>query len=401
MDSENPSIKIPPQIVERIECMQESEGALQDILNCIYDALIIHDMEGNLILWNTSFLHLYQITSEQANSLNIQNISSPEIPMNLAHDYQQRAFRGDQDVLFEWKAFRPTVKMEFDVEVALRPITYRGKSAIVALVRDNSQRKLAIEEREKLLHEIQRHKNELERMVYVFGHDMRAPLVNIQGFSSELQGQIEELMQHIPKESEGELSSLVHSEIANSIRFITSSTKKLALMINGMLQIGRLGQARLEMQQIDTHSLVKTVLESVEWQIKESHAEVVLDPLPACKGDPQWIGQVFGNLIDNALKYRHPDRKPRIHIEGSLQKRFCIFTISDNGMGIRKEQLAKIWELFYRAATKQGPAGEGIGLTMVRQIVERHGGQITCESVEGEGTSFILILPIPAPCPGE
>lgn len=386
-----------PELLERIEQLRQSEESLQEILNCLYDALALHDFDGNIIRFNSSFLQLFQLTPEQATGISVAKLTSPQESFEHALELMQRAARGDQDVLFEWKSLRPITGVEFDTEIALRRINWFGKPFIVALIRDISARKAAAKDRERLLREIQRHKDELERMLYVFGHDMRTPLVNIQGFSSELKSQIDELLQRIPQAASPEIAGLVETDIPSSLRFISSSVNKLGLMIHGMLQIGRLGQARLEIKTVNTNILLSSLLESIEWQLKEVKAEIMVGFLPDCKGDAQWISQVFGNLLDNALKYRSSERAPQIRISGKQNKRFCIFTMEDNGRGIRQDQLTRIWELFYRAGTKDGPSGEGLGLTMVRQIVERHGGQITCESEEGKGTTFTLILPAPSP----
>lgn len=255
------------------------------------------------------------------------------------------------------------------------------------------ERKRIAEEKELMFHEVQRHKAELERMFYVFGHDMRSPLVSLQGFSKELEAQVKELLEYALAGKPEQMKSMVEHEIPQSLHFIVSSTQKLALYIEGMQRIGHTGQAVLQIQPLDCNAILSALLESIRWQIDATSAKLCVGTLPPCMGDIQWITHAFGNLLDNALKYRSPERSLQIEILGHREDDFCFYEFRDNGQGIRQEDLPHIWELFFRSMPKHGSEGEGLGLTMVRNIVERHGGSISVESREGEGSSFTVRLP--------
>jgi len=255
------------------------------------------------------------------------------------------------------------------------------------------ERKRIAQEKEQMCHEVQRHKAELERMFYVFGHDLRSPLVNLQGFSKELDDQVNKLLAHALAGELEQMKSMVEKEIPESLHFIASSTQKLALYIEGMLRIGRTGQAVFQIQPLDCNAILSGILESIRWQIDVANATLCIGDLPPCMGDTQWITHAFGNLLDNALKYRSSERRLQIEVLGHREGDFCLYDIRDNGQGIRQEDLPHIWELFFRSMPKHGCEGEGLGLTMVRNLVERHGGSISVESREGEGTCFTVRLP--------
>jgi len=127
-------------------------------------------------------------------------------------------------------------------------------------------------------------------------------------------------------------------------------------------------------------------------QVQSAGARVELVPLPACTGDPLLLNQTFSNLIDNALKYRDPARATRVQVSGCVEGDSSVYCVADNGLGIPPEHLDGIWELF-RRLNPSGPPGEGLGLTLVRRIVERHGGRVWVESVASEGSRFFVSIP--------
>jgi signal transduction histidine kinase len=145
---------------------------------------------------------------------------------------------------------------------------------------------------------------------------------------------------------------------------------------------------------VDVAAVVRRVLESVRGAIEREKAEVRLGPLPAAWGDPSGIEQIFSNLIGNALRYRDRDRALRIEITGSLAEdgRSVVYSVKDTGSGIPASALPKLFTAFRRFHPEAGP-GEGIGLAMVRRIIDRQHGSVRVESRVGEGSTFIVELP--------
>lgn len=384
-----------PELQKRLEELRSSHQSLRDLMDSMYDAVMLHDYEGQILEVNESMLTMYKLRREEIANYKVSDLSVPGEQLQKIPEIWERVKRGDKNVLYEWKAIKPATQEEFDVEVALRRFQWEGIELIVGVLRDISERKKAEKEKLRLTQELERHKTELERMLYVFGHDMRSPVVNIQGFGGELENCLNEMRSLLPSSQSGRMQELLHDEIPSALHYIQSSTLKLAQQIDGMLRVGRMGQAILQIRPLECKALFSTLLDAMGWQLKEAGATVTLHDLPPCMGDAQWLSQVFANLADNALKYRSPERPLHLDISGEVVGSEVRYAIADNGRGIRSVELDRIWEIFFRGVNKATVSGEGLGLTMARNIVERHGGTISVQSQEGVGSCFWVNLPSP------
>ncbi len=251
---------------------------------------------------------------------------------------------------------------------------------------------------EKLMKEIQAKNEELENIVFVASHDLRSPLINIQGFAGELQKSCRELTVLLGRETLSEKNSrvirrLLDEDIPESIGFISAGTVKMDALVNGLLQIARIGTMQMHIESIDMNRLMANILKTVQYQMREYEIEIHVDSLPRCMGDWVHLNQVFSNLIDNAIKYRHPSRKAVIEVFARSADDRVIYTVKDNGIGIPAEQTDKIFEVFHRLNPAGPVKGEGLGLTIVRRILDRLDGKIYVESSPDQGAAFIVELP--------
>jgi signal transduction histidine kinase len=142
--------------------------------------------------------------------------------------------------------------------------------------------------------------------------------------------------------------------------------------------------------------VVAEVLAALAFQLQEVGAEVHVEPLPTCVADAVQTGQVFSNLIDNAIKYRHPGRPLRISVTGAVIDGQAVYSVGDNGSGIAPEHRNKVFEMFHRL-NPETTTGEGLGLTIAQRVLERQRGRIWVESQVGEGSIFRVALPVPTP----
>ncbi|MHC4552488.1 MAG: ATP-binding protein [Planctomycetota bacterium] len=259
-------------------------------------------------------------------------------------------------------------------------------------------RKRSEKEREKLNKYLQAKNRDLESIVYASSHDLRSPLVNIHGFSGELARFCRELSEITAKnigqfENKQHLLSLINKEIPESLGFIQNSADKMKVLLDGLLQVSRAGTVEINVAPLDVNQLVSEVCNAMGYTIQEHDIQIEYSDLPPCIGDEAQINQVFSNLINNAIKYRHPDRASKIMISGCQDQHSSIYCIQDNGIGIEARYQGKIFELYHRLNPDDTPGGEGLGLTIVNKILDRNNGCIWVESEPGQGSKFYVQLP--------
>lgn len=238
---------------------------------------------------------------------------------------------------------------------------------------------------------------ELESYLYITSHDLRSPLVNIQGFGSRLQKHTTELSNilgplDLPESEKTTALNLLEKEIPKSLHFIFSSVSKMDSLIKGLLSISRTGRIKLSPVRVNMNKLMNKIISANKFQIDESNTEVTIEPLPDCYGDEELLNQLFSNLFDNALKYRKPNETLEVIIKGHCDSGQCVYSIIDNGLGISEYNTKKIWDVFYRVNPNAEAAGEGIGLNLAAKIVEKHQGKIWVESEPGKGSCFYIQL---------
>ncbi|MBN2544832.1 MAG: PAS domain S-box protein [Spirochaetes bacterium] len=261
-------------------------------------------------------------------------------------------------------------------------------------ITDRKNYEIALKEKSEELKSINR---EMEQLIYITSHDLRSPLINIEGFTKELNSSIEKVKNII---IESELKSahkksivnLINDDIEHSLIYISKSVNKMGRLLNALLKLSRIGKIDNKMQKINMNILIKNIMHSLEYQIKTNKIEIKVHNLPDCYGNELQLTQLFTNLIDNAIKYRKQNKKCKILIRGSIKNiNKCLYIIKDNGIGIPEDYQKKIFELFYRL-NPDLIEGEGLGLTIAYKIVENHKGRIWIDSNEKEGSSFFIEL---------
>jgi PAS domain S-box-containing protein len=262
----------------------------------------------------------------------------------------------------------------------------------VAIRTDITQRK-EDELRLKLMAEELVAKNkELETIVYVVSHDLRSPLLNVQGFGNALKRACGELKEKLQPTGDAAVTRILETDIPRALGFVEAGVSKMDSLLSGFLRFSRLGRVALLIQPLKMSKLVDGTVQVLKFQIEQANAIVEIGNLPDCMGDPTLIGQVFANLLDNALKYRHPSRRCRITVRGRVEGGKAVYAVQDNGIGIAADHQPKVFDLFHRLDPKK-TQGDGLGLTIAQRILERQHGGIRLESTSGEGTIFFVSLP--------
>jgi signal transduction histidine kinase len=242
---------------------------------------------------------------------------------------------------------------------------------------------------------------EIQKFAYIVTHDLRAPLVNIMGFLSELDTAMKAVSTYIladektPSTEEiREARQAVEEDLPEALGFIRSSTRKMDSLINAILKISRDGRRKLQPDRIDLRALVEAAAANVHHQLLETGGSTeVRARIGTIVTDRFSLEQTFGNLFDNAVKYQMPGRPLMLNIDAYPDGPGRIrIDVKDNGRGIAPQDLERVFELFRRAG-EQDQRGEGIGLAHVRSLIRNLGGDITVESELGHGSTFTLTLP--------
>jgi signal transduction histidine kinase len=284
----------------------------------------------------------------------------------------------------------------------------RARDDAEARLRDNNLNlEATVDERTADLREAN---DEIQRFAYIVSHDLRSPLVNIMGFTSELEQLRGDIFRRIatldhagaplvPADG-GEIEPLLEGEdrqlsqdFAEALGFIKSSIGKMDRLISAILNLTREGRREFHPVKIDTRELIEGIVATVAHQASEADAQIRIEPLPDIVSDRLAIEQIFSNLIDNALKFLKPGVPGDITVRARTKLGFAIFEIADNGRGIDPKDHQRIFDLFRRAGTQDKP-GQGIGLAHVRALVRRLGGTMSVASELHHGSTFTITLPI-------
>jgi PAS domain S-box-containing protein len=252
-------------------------------------------------------------------------------------------------------------------------------------------------ELEITVEELQRKNQEVEAFVYIVSHDLRAPLVNVQGFVRELEESCKRLKEVLQTYPNWEIcwpgvAPILNEEMGGALHYISASAAKFERLINALLGLSRQGRQVYQLTRVNVWDLATNAVATFQQAIIEAGAKVEVDSLPSVTADATALGQVFSNLIGNCLKYRSPDRPLRIEVGGQVEAGMVHYWVRDNGLGIPEYGKTKLFQVFQRFHSRQAE-GEGMGLAIAHRIVERHGGRIWADSQEGQGATFHFSLP--------
>jgi signal transduction histidine kinase len=241
-----------------------------------------------------------------------------------------------------------------------------------------------------------------EMFIYSVSHDLRSPLVNLQGFGKELKLVCEDLRRDLletdmPADRKQAMLALIDRDMAEALRFLQTAVGRAAGIIDALLRLSRAGRIEYRQERVDVNALARRVVDAMQSTIRERSVTVVLHDMPPALGDPTAVEQILGNLVGNAVNYLDPARPGHIEIgalppDNHAEHPAVTYFVKDNGLGIPAAYMDKMFRAFQRLHGNVAK-GEGIGLALVRRVVESLAGRVWLQSQEGIGTTFFVSLP--------
>ncbi len=385
---------------EELEKTTVSKEYMDNIIGSMRDTLIVASPDGVISRINAAAGQLLEYDEAglvgRHLSLVIEEDQSPGAPP-LERELQQSP-PGTVEKTYRTRSGRK-IPVLFSASV-MRDKEGRVQG-IVCVAQDIAVRKRTEAQLKAYSDDLTEVNEELKNFAYIISHDLRAPLVNIKGFSEELSRSLQEInpcfQKHLPMLEETErrtIAPILTKDVPEALAFIGSSVNRMDTLIQAVLKLSRAGRRKLIPERVSVYDLVQIILRSLGHQITSRHICVSLNGLPVVVADRIAMEQIFGNLIDNAVKYLDPGRNGELEVSSESTEGEIIFHVRDNGRGIAHEDIPKVFDIFRRVGRQDVP-GEGMGLSYVKTLVRLQGGRIWCESEIGRGTTFSFTLPQP------
>jgi PAS domain S-box-containing protein len=355
----------------------EREINLAAVVDSSDDAIVGCSVNGIIRTWNSGAERLYGYSAEDAIGQSVRMLVPPELQAEL---------QGMMEACLDGKNIRnvQTTRVAKDgtlvaVSISAAPIRSANGSVIglSAIARDVRKQLRMMQALESQTAELKRSNDELTQFAYVASHDLQEPLRMVASYTELLASRYQ-----------GQLDDRADKYIAH----ISEGASRMQRLIRELLDYARVGTRAKEMAPVDLAAVTQDVLRDLERLVEGAQAEIAVSPLPMVLGDDVQLGQVLQNLIGNAIKFR-ADRPPRVTVRAQREGRMWRVTVADNGIGIDMRFHDRVFEIFRRLHDRDAYDGTGVGLAVVKRIVERHGGRVWFESTPGEGTSFHFTVP--------
>jgi two-component system sensor kinase FixL len=359
------------------EVVRESSDRIRVILDSSLDAVVVMDDRGQIIGWNPPAEAMFGWTREEAIGRQLAELIIPE-PYRLAQQRGLQVFRdkGEGPLLrrrLELTALRKG-NVEFPVELTVSALRFGDRHEFCAFVRDVSPRKAAEEQVRRYASELERSNRELNDFAYSASHDLRSPLRGI--------GQI---AGWIVEDHAAELSE----EVRNELDLIQRRVDRMQALLDDMLTYARVGRSEGDVSHVDCEQLVREIVETLP---VPNGFSVRIAPMPTLLTHRTPLQQVLRNLIGNAIKHHNrPDGI--VDVSGVDRGDHFEFIIEDDGPGIAADYHEQIFRMFTTLKPRDAVEGSGMGLAIVKKIIESRGGSVHLESAEGRGATFRFTWP--------
>ena len=383
------------EIKLREQEIEHSEKMLKDIvetqLNIVGLFSPVFDNKDNLVDFKLRMLNKAAEKYTRVNSSLLNGQLLSQLFSNNKHlstfEKLKEAYLTKKPQRFDFDYKGNELKLYFDILAT--PL----QNDLMVCIQDMTESKQFQSQLEKSVDELKRSNIMLEEFAYASSHDLKEPIRKIRSFSDRLKTR---------------LISRLEDDEKQMFERLERSAQRMELLVEDLLAYSHVSHFPVEFEQINMNEKLKRILEDLELQISEKQATVNIGPLPTITGHRRQIQQLFQNLISNSLKYSKADVSPVIDLstktvtgnnsglevrDEDRNKLFHLFEIKDNGIGFEQKYAKKIFQMFQRLHGKSEFSGTGVGLSIVKKVVDNHGGYITAFSNPGEGATFLVLLP--------
>jgi PAS domain S-box-containing protein len=361
----------------------DSENQFRTLLEAAPDAMIIADPQGRIAMVNARTEYLFGYDRDELIDADVEllfprrylEVQARRAGAPRAPEERARSMGGGGLTLYGVDCDGS----EVPIEVSLSPLDTPGGRFVIAAIRDVSARIRTEHELQEKNLALQQSNQELERFAYVASHDLQEPLRMVTAYT-----------QLLARRYKGRLGT----DADEFIGFAVDGATRMGLLISGLLELARVTSKGRPFAEVDVSRVLEHTLATLDGPIREQQAAVIIEPLPKVLGDDVQLGQIFQNLIGNALKFRR-ESPPIVLVRAERVDTDWCFAVEDNGIGIAEEHRDRIFQVFQRLHTRSEYEGTGIGLAICRRVVERHGGRIWVEGrVDGTaGSRFVFTVP--------
>lgn len=362
--------------------LRESEEKYRCLVEASTDAIFLESLDGRVLDCNAAACRMFGYAKEELVGLGVADLVPEDVRPTLAA--LAETLRASGGVFLESRNVRKGGEV-FPCEVNTQVVSVGGEPRVIAFVRDLSESRRRDREISRLAAELQRRNaelevanSELEAFACMVSHDLRSPLVVVDGFLRVL---LEEPPAELPP------------EVVPTLRLMRQASERMRELIDALLDFSRLAMQPLRCRPVDVGAMVAQVWEELLAAEPGRKVRLEVGELPACRADPTLLRQVLANLLGNALKFTRARPEAAVQVGGATRDGESVFFVRDNGIGFEPASAAGLFDLFRRLERAEGFEGSGVGLAIVRRIVERHGGRVWAESRAGEGATFYFALP--------
>ena len=355
------------------------------LMESIPDRIYFKDLESRFVRNNTAHARTFGATPEQC-------VGKTDFDF-FSREHAEKAFADEQEIIRTGqpviaKVERVTRRDGRQNWASSTKVPWRDASGKIIGTFGLSRDITALKEAEEKLTEernlLARSNAELEQFAYVASHDLQEPLRAVAS-----------CVQLLQKRYQGKLDARADEFIAHAV----DGTKRMQALITDLLAYSRVGTRTHPFESVNCEEVLDDALANLTIAIQESGTAIKRDPLPTVVADATQLGQIFQNLIGNAVKFRAEGRTPEIRVAAQRGTAEWTFSVGDNGIGIEPQYYERVFRVFQRLHTRTRYPGTGIGLAICKKIVERHGGRIWIESRPEQGTTFFFTLPDIQPAP--